>query len=68
MARCHIEALVCMSNVELVGLYSRTKSHADILANEFGVKFVASSVSEHHVTQADGVVAVEETATRTNYH
>lgn len=65
MARCHIEALVCMSNVELVGLYSRTKSHADILANEFGIKFVASSVSElYHVTQADGVVvAVEETAT-----
>lgn len=65
MARCHIETIVCMPNVWLAGIYSRTKSRAVNLANEFSVKFVASSVAElYHVTQADGVVvAVEETAT-----
>ena len=59
--------LACMPNVELAGILAE-QSSALGLANEFGVKFVASSIAElYHVTQADGVVAVEEIRDRTNY-
>ncbi|AYV57212.1 gfo/Idh/MocA family oxidoreductase [Leptospira kmetyi] len=53
----HIKAFQNISNVELSGIYSRTKSRAESLAKEFGISIVANSISElYNETNASVVV------------
>ncbi|RHX90873.1 Gfo/Idh/MocA family protein [Leptospira stimsonii] len=57
MATEHIKAFRDISGVELCGIYSRTKSRADILAKEFGIPKVVDSVASlYKETNADIVV------------
>lgn len=64
MAREHARVFNNIPNVRLVGIYSRTRSKAELLANEFGINEVYNSISElFEKTQPDLVVlAVIETA------
>lgn len=62
----HIKVFKAISNVELVGIYSRTKSKAQKLAEDFGIKTVSNSISELYMsTEADAVVvSVSELSVR----
>lgn len=56
-AREHVRAFKALPNVELAGIYSRTRERAETLAKEFGIAKVCSSVEElHEQTRADLVV------------
>ncbi len=57
-AREHLRAFADVPGVELVGLHSRTRSRAELLAREFGVAVVADSVAELHERTAADVVVV----------
>jgi predicted dehydrogenase len=53
----HLKAFKDMKNVELVGIFSRTKSRAEKLAFDFGIADVFDSISAmYEVTKADLVV------------
>ncbi len=53
----HIKAFKDIQNVQLVGIYSRTRSRAEKLAVEFGLFNIFDSISEmYEVTKADLVV------------
>lgn len=53
----HIKVFQEIQNVELVGIFSRTKSKAQQLADEFEIKTVSNSISElNERTNADAVV------------
>lgn len=65
MARRHIETLKSIDGVQLVGVCSRTRMHADALAVEFGIERVFTN-AEHMLAEsnADAVfVAVSHEAT-----
>jgi predicted dehydrogenase len=66
MAGEHIRALSDVPGTTVVGIFSRTRSKADSLAETFGIKVVAQSVAElYERTQADlVVVAVSEISMR----
>lgn len=66
MAGEHIRALSDVPGTVVVGIFSRTRSKADSLAETFGIKVVAESVTElYERTQADlVVVAVSEISMR----
>lgn len=56
-AREHLRAFKSLPQVEVVGLYSRTRARAEALAAEFGVSLVCDSVEElFNKTRADLVV------------
>ena len=65
MAQAHLDVLVGMDDVEVVGVYSRTLNNAELLAKQYDINVVATSVSHlYEKTEADGVViAVSENAT-----
>ena len=67
MAREHIRAFRDLPDVSVVGIHSRTRERALVLAKEFEISHVADSVAElHERTQTDlVVVAVPELAART---
>jgi predicted dehydrogenase len=57
MAREHILAFRDIAGVEIAGIYSRTRSKAEALAEEFGIAGVHDTVEElYHATNADLVV------------
>lgn len=57
MAKEHIKAFQSMSGVTVKGIYSRTKERAQVLADEFAIPEVSSSIAElYEVTKADLVV------------
>lgn len=57
MSREHLRAFRDVPNVDLAGVYSRTRARADLVAQEFGVRAVCDSISElHDRTRADLVV------------
>lgn len=57
MAREHIRVFSSIPTVNIVGIFSRTRSRADDLAREFSIKYVANSVEDLYVnTKADLVV------------
>ena len=57
MAREHLRAFQDLPGVEIAGLFSRTRSRADSLANENGVAVVCDSIAElYDRTRADLVV------------
>jgi len=57
MAREHVRAFKDMPNVKLVGIHSRTRSRAEILAVEFGIDGVFDSIEDlYAATKADLVV------------
>jgi predicted dehydrogenase len=57
MAREHIKAFSNLPNVSIVGVYSRTKSKAIVLADEFDIPYVANSVKElYEETNSDAVL------------
>jgi len=64
MAQEHIRAFADVPDVEVAGIHSRTRSRAEALAQQHGVRDVCDSVAElYERTQADlVVVAVPETA------
>lgn len=64
MALEHLKAFADIENVELVGIFSRTKAKAELLAEQFKIPLVADSISElHQKTKADlVVVTVYETS------
>jgi predicted dehydrogenase len=64
MAEEHARALGAVPGVELVGIHSRTRSHAERVAREAGIACVCDSVAElYEKTKADlVVVAITETA------
>lgn len=66
MAAEHAKAFRDISNVELSGIYSRTRTRAESFAAEHSVKLVCDSIDQlHDVTQADLVViAVPELSVR----
>jgi predicted dehydrogenase len=66
MAHEHIRAFADMSNVEVAGIHSRTRSRAESLAEQHGIPAVCDSVDElYERTQAQlVVVAVPGLATR----
>lgn len=66
MARAHLDVLVNVACVEVVGIYSRTKTNATDVAKKYGIDIVAHSIADlYRKTNADGVlVAVSETATK----
>ena len=65
MARCHMEVMARLPDVQISGIFSRTEWSSKALAASFGVDFIARSISELYAfTKADGVViAVNETST-----
>lgn len=64
MAREHMRAFADMPGVELAGIFSRTRRHAEALVSDFGVETVCDSIGElYEKTKADlAVIAVVETA------
>lgn len=64
MAREHIRAFQIIDNVQIAGIYSRSKDKAHKLAGEFNINTVASSIDDLYLsTSADLVViAVPELA------
>jgi len=53
----HIKAFQDINNVEVVGIYSRTKSKAEALAKKYNINIVANSIEElYSKTLADGVI------------
>lgn len=57
MARDHARAFAALDGVSLEGIYSRTRSKADVLAAEVGIANVCDSVDELYAeTRADLVV------------
>ena len=57
MAREHIKAFQGITEVHVVGITSRTRTHAESLAMEYGIPFVCDSVPElYEKTGADLVV------------
>ena len=57
MAREHLRAFADVDCVELSGLYSRTRSRAEKLGEDFGVRLVCDSIAElYERTEADLVV------------
>ncbi len=67
MAREHLKVLRALKSIDIVGIFSRTFSQAQLLADEFQIGLVATSIADlYDKTHADGVVvAVSETATQT---
>jgi len=65
MAREHLKAMTAMPHVEIAGIYSRTTSRSDVLAQEFSIDIVADSIADlYEKTRAHGVViAVNELST-----
>ena len=65
MARCHMDVAAHLNDVEIVGICSRGRERAAALAEKYGVKIVANSISElFSSTKPDGVIiAVSETST-----
>lgn len=66
MAEEHARAFAAVPGVELRGIHSRTREHAERVAREYGIAGVFDSVDElHERTQADlVVVAVNEPAVK----
>lgn len=64
MALEHARAFSSMEQVQIIGIFSRTKSKAEILARQFNISIIAESVDElYEKTKADLViVAVYETS------
>jgi len=62
MAQEHIKVFSSISGVQVVGIYSRTKSKAQSVATQFGLAVVAETISDlYEKTKADLlVVAVSE--------
>jgi predicted dehydrogenase len=57
MAREHIKAFKSIPDVSIAGIYSRTKSKAEVVAKEFDIGFVCCSITElYEKTQADLVI------------
>lgn len=57
MAKEHIKAFADIKEIELAGIFSRTRSKAEILAAEYGIATVCNSVAElYEVTKADLVI------------
>jgi predicted dehydrogenase len=57
MAREHVRAFSNVRDVEVAGIYSRTRSRAEALAAEYGISAVCDSVRElHERTEANLVV------------
>lgn len=57
MAKEHIKAIKSIPGVSISGIFSRTKSRAEILAREFDIKFVCDSIPElYEKTHADVVI------------
>jgi len=57
MAREHIRAFQALEGVSVAGIYSRTKSRAEALAQEFNISTVADSIDGlYHESQANLVV------------
>lgn len=53
----HIKAFQDINNVEVVGIYSRTKTKAEVLASRYNIELVADSIEDlHSKTFSDGVV------------
>lgn len=65
MARCHMDVAAHLNDVEIVGIFSRSRERAVTLAKEYGVKIVANSINElFSNAKPDGVIiAVSETST-----
>ncbi|MDC1273683.1 Gfo/Idh/MocA family oxidoreductase [Pelagibacteraceae bacterium] len=57
MAKEHIKAFSSLENVELAGIFSRTKEKSEALADEFGIGGVYDSIEKlYNATNADIVV------------
>jgi predicted dehydrogenase len=67
MAREHIKAFLDVPGISVAGICNRTRSNAERLAGEFGLRVVADTIAElYSRTRADfAVVAVYETAINT---
>lgn len=65
MATEHIRSLCALDDVKISGIFNRSRKKAEVLSKEYGIKVVASSISElYSRTQADGVIiCVAEKAT-----
>ena len=62
MSKEHIKVFASMSDVEVSGIYSRTRHKAEVVARQFNIPVVADSISElYEKTNADIlIVAVSE--------
>ena len=57
MSKEHIKVFKTLEEVQITGIYSRTKSRAESLANEFYIEGVYDSIEELYlVTRADMVI------------
>jgi hypothetical protein len=57
MTKEHLKAFSNIKNVNLAGIYSRTRSKAEILASDFDIENVYNSIEDlYHNTKADLVV------------
>ncbi len=63
MGREHSKVFAAIPGVELVGIFSRTRSKSEALASEFGIRRVCDSLEElfEHTKPDIAVIAVYET-------
>lgn len=58
MAREHIRAFRDISNVEVAGIFSRTRTRAEALAKEFEIPLVCESVNDLYAKTQAGLVVI----------
>ncbi len=58
MAREHVRAFSGIEGVRVAGVFSRTAERARVLADEFGIEKVCSSVAELHAATGASIVVV----------
>lgn len=57
MSKEHIKAFKSIDDFEIIGIYSRTKTKAEILSEEFNIKYVCDNIDELYMnTKADLVI------------
>ena len=67
MARCHMEVMASIPEVQISGVYSRTEQRATGLALDFGIGVNARSIGElYALTKADGVGLMRSMKLRQN--
>lgn len=57
MSKEHIKAFKAIDDFDIIGIYSRTKSKAEILSEKFNIKYVCDNIDELYLkTKADLVI------------
>jgi hypothetical protein len=66
MSKEHIKAFKSIDDFEIIGIYSRTKTKAEILSVQFNIKYVCNNIDElYFKTKADLVIiSVPELSTK----